>query len=108
MPIITRSLETNPASGGTPASEIIKTNIATARNGSRFAKPPSDERRDASPSDSNTERTRKAPSLNATRTTRWKITAVSTATAASPGSPASESSQFHAPIAVIAASMYPA
>ena len=79
--------------------------MATPRNGSLLARPPNEERREASPSDSSIDNTKNAPSLNATKTTRWKISAVRTATADSPASPARESSQFHAPMAVIAANM---
>ena len=32
----------NPDNGGTPAKDIMKMNMATAMNGSRLAKPPSD------------------------------------------------------------------
>ena len=106
--IMTNNFDTNPAKGGTPASDIIKINIETARNGSLLAKPPKEDSLEPPPSDSRTERTRKAPNLNATRTIRWNITAARTTTAASPGSPDKFSSQFHAPIAVIAASIYPA
>ncbi len=77
IPAITKNLDMNPASGGTPASANMNTNIAVPINGSLLARPDSADNRLAPPSISSIPKTRKAPSLNATRTNRWnKIAAI--------------------------------
>ena len=45
MPATTRNFDKKPASGGTPASDSMKMNIAAASNGSLFPKPARFERR---------------------------------------------------------------
>ena len=80
----------------------------TASSGSLFERPLKLDILETSPSLSRIERTRKAPSLKHTNTTKWNNIAVITIIAPSPPCPASVGSQFHAPIAVNPASMYPA
>ena len=106
IPATTRNLDKKPASGGTPASDSMKMNMAAASNGSLFPKPARFERRDAPPSISKTASTKKAPILKATNTTRWNKTAPRMAPARSDG--AFTWPHFQAPMAVSAANIYPA
>ena len=75
-PLIMRNFERKPERGGIPARDSMKTNMEVAMMGSLRASPCKSDILFPPPSISIRVRTRKAPSLNRTKTARWKTIAI--------------------------------